>query len=300
MASVSQRRVRRQGSFESQRQASYRPKKRRWLKRIVLLFTLLVIIALLLPTIIAKTGLRNAPLRLALANLRGTVEAGGASLSWLGPIQYTDVEFRDSHGKLLLALPKVESEKSLLAIAGNLNDLGTFHVERPQISIVVRPDGSNVEVVMPRPAPTSSSPAQAASGSATKLPAISIEIVDGSIKVADAATGQQCLVDKLNLKVQASADSIVPAELTLSAKVATSQASAPRTAPPQSPVTGTVNATLKAAESGSRHLDLKIDNVPVAVVRPIVSHFAPGLQLAGNLSSNLECDGLGGAATSKL
>ena len=138
MASVSQRRMRRQGSFESQRQASYRPKKRRWLKRIVLLSTLLVIIALLLPTIIAKTGLRNAPLRLALANLRGTVEAGGASLSWLGPIQYTDVEFRDPHGELLLAIAKVESEKSLLAILQNLNDLGTFHIERPQISIVVR------------------------------------------------------------------------------------------------------------------------------------------------------------------
>jgi translocation and assembly module TamB len=300
MASVSQRRVRRQGSFESQRQASYRPKKRRWLKRIVLLFTLLVIIALLLPTIIAKTALRNAPLRLALANLRGTVEAGGASLSWLGPIQYTDLEIRDPHGELILALPKVESEKSLLAIVQNLNDLGTFHVERPQISIVVRADGSNVEDVMPRAAATSSSPAPAASGGATKLPAIAIEIVDGSIKLADAATGQQCLVDKLNLKVRTSVDSFVPAELTLSAKVATSQASAPRTAPPQSPVSGTVNAAVKTAESGSRQLDLKIENVPLVVARPLANHFAPGLQLAGNLSSNLECDGLGGAATSKL
>jgi len=92
MASVSQRRVRRQGSFESQRQASYRPKKRRWLKRIVLLSTMLVILALLLPTIIAKTGLRNAPLRLALAGLRGSVAAGDASLSWLGPIEYANVE----------------------------------------------------------------------------------------------------------------------------------------------------------------------------------------------------------------
>src|SRR6185369_432183 len=42
------------------------------------------------------------------------------------------------------------------------------------------------------------------------------------------------------------------------------------------------------------------DNVPLAVVRPVINRFAPGLQLAGYLSSNLQCDGLGGAATSKL
>src|SRR5262249_27472979 len=131
------------------------------------------------------------------------------------------------------------------------------------------------------------------------LPALSIEIDDGSIKATDAATGQQCLVDKLNLKVRTSADSFMPAELALAAKVATSQASAPRTVP-QSPVSGTVNATLKTTESGSRQLNLKIDNVPLAVAGPLVNHFARGLQLAGNLSSNLECDGLGGGETSKL
>ena len=131
MASVSQRRTtRRQGSIESQRAATYRPKPRRWLKRLVLGTALLSIVVLVLPTVIAYTPLRNVPLRFALSGMHGTVQSSGASLSWFGPIRFTDIEVRDVHGEVLLAVPKVESERSLAAIISNLNDLGTFHVER--------------------------------------------------------------------------------------------------------------------------------------------------------------------------
>ena len=66
MASVSQGRRRRQGSFESQRQAAYQESKpkRRWLKRLVACFALLAILVLALPTIVSYTGLRNTVLRL--------------------------------------------------------------------------------------------------------------------------------------------------------------------------------------------------------------------------------------------
>src|SRR5262249_12425512 len=158
--------------------------------------------------------LRAAPLRLALAGLHGTVDAGGASLSWLGPIQYTDIEFRDSHGELLLAIPKIESEKSLLGILKNLNDLGMFRIERPQVSLLVRADGSNVEDVVSNGSTSSTSltSTPSAAGATVKLPALAIEIVDGSIKVADTTSGQQCVVDKLNVKLRTSADSTLPAE----------------------------------------------------------------------------------------
>ncbi len=64
MASVSQRRTRRYSNYESPRQApAYRPKPRRWIKRLVIGTTLLGILGLVAPMIVANTPLRNAPLR---------------------------------------------------------------------------------------------------------------------------------------------------------------------------------------------------------------------------------------------
>ena len=148
MASVSQRRVRRHGTYQSQRPVAPPCRKpREWLKRIVIGSTLLVILILVMPTIIAKTALRNAPLRLAMANMHGTVQAGGASLSWFGSIEYDDIEIRNAQGELLVSLPKVASEKSLVGLLSNLNDLGTLRIEQPQVSVVMRADGSNLEDV---------------------------------------------------------------------------------------------------------------------------------------------------------
>src|SRR5688572_26894288 len=118
MATVSHRRGRRQGTFESQRIAVRRRQPRRWVKRVVLGGALLATIVLLLPNIIAITGLRNAPLRLALSGMKGSVQAGGASLSWFGTIRYTDIEIRDAEGKPLIIVPQVESERTLIGLIG--------------------------------------------------------------------------------------------------------------------------------------------------------------------------------------
>src|SRR5690242_14258067 len=144
MATVSQRRGRRQGTVESQRVATRRRQPRRWVKRVVLCGAWLATMVLLLPNIIAATGLRNAPLRLALGGIHGSVQTGGASLSWFGPIRYTDIEIRDAEGKPLLVMPSVESERTLVGLIANLKNLGTFRIEKPQVSLTLRHDGSNV------------------------------------------------------------------------------------------------------------------------------------------------------------
>src|SRR5262249_28652107 len=149
MASVSGRRTRRPVSYES-RPIMYRPKKRRWLKRTVLGLTALAILVLVLPTVTAYTTLRDAPLRFALRDIPGTVHAVAASLSWFGPIQYRDIEIRNTRGEGVLSLPKVESERSLIGLLANLKDLGSFRIDRPQLSLAMRRDGSNLEDLFAR------------------------------------------------------------------------------------------------------------------------------------------------------
>ena len=170
--------------------------------------TLLVVLVLLLPTIISKTPLRNAPLRLALRNMHGTVQAGGASLSWFAPLEYSDIQIRNEQGDLLVSLAKVQSERiSLCGLLSNLNDLGTFRVERPQVNVALRPDGSNLEDLFAKeknPFPKPEAPAE--STSSPHLPLVTAEIIDGSANVLDTSSGRKWSINKFNLHVKTSPD----------------------------------------------------------------------------------------------
>src|SRR5262249_27968585 len=159
---------------------------------------------LVAPTVIAVTPLRNAPLRLALRNIQGTVQAGGASLSWFAPLQYTDIEIRNEQGELLVALPNVQSDRSLFALLSNLNNLGTFRIERPKINVALRADGSNLEDLFGLSGPKrknvfakteAEQPREAQEGKEPHhQPVLTAEIVDGSINLLDTTTGQKWLI----------------------------------------------------------------------------------------------------------
>src|SRR4051794_38584735 len=62
-------------------------RRKRWLVRLLPLVTLLALTVWFAPTIVAKTELRNWFARKALADVRGSVEVGGASLGWLSPVE---------------------------------------------------------------------------------------------------------------------------------------------------------------------------------------------------------------------
>ncbi|HEY2759978.1 MAG TPA: hypothetical protein VGI75_04525, partial [Pirellulales bacterium] len=293
MASVSQRRVRRQGTYQSQRPvAAPRRKPRKWLKRIVIGSTLLVILILVMPTIIAKTALRNAPLRLAMANMHGTVQAGSASLSWFAPIEYDDIEIRNAQGELLVSLPKVASEKSLVGLLSNLNDLGTFRIEQPQVSVVMRAGGSNLEdLFAPKRDDTIKLGDTAAAPHAPmKLPGFGVEIIDGTVKLDDTATNHEWEVDKFNLKVRMSSESALPIELALSGQVPIDGKAAQLSIASMAANDAT-NST--APPNSLDHLQAKIEGLPLGMFRALADRIAPGLQLNGTLSTDLRIDGVG-------
>jgi translocation and assembly module TamB len=288
MASVSQGRTRRQGNFVSgTRPRAFSKPKRRWPKRLVIGLTLLMVLVLLLPTIISKTPLRDAPLRLALRNMHGTVQAGGASLSWFAPLEYSDIQIRNEQGDLLVSLAKVQSERSLYGLLSNLNDLGTFRVERPQVNVALRPDGSNLEDLFAKEKnPFAKPEAPAESTSSPHLPLVTAEIIDGSANVLDTSSGRKWSINKFNLHVKTAPDTMLPAELMASAEVPVDGHTA------QLAVTSVPNPA-----GGWDHIDAKIDSLPLAMFRGLADRIAPGLQLTGTLSTNLRLDGIGGLLT---
>src|SRR4051812_30648899 len=72
-------------------------------RKLLIFLALIVTIIALLPTIVAKTSLRNALLSAALPTDAVRVSIGSASLSWLTGPALSGVQVSDSTGNALLA-----------------------------------------------------------------------------------------------------------------------------------------------------------------------------------------------------
>ena len=116
-----------------------RRRGRRWLVRLAAVGLLLTLAVWFAPVVVAKTGLRQVVLARVFADLDGTVAAGGASLGWLSQVELRDVTVTDPSGLTVLRAERVTSSRTLLALALDRSDLGTFTVERPVLEVACEP-----------------------------------------------------------------------------------------------------------------------------------------------------------------
>ncbi len=160
-----------------------RPRRRRWLKVFVGLFVLLLFLVGAAPTIIAKTGLRNRIARLAVPDLNGTLDIGGASLGWFSPIELRDVSLTDPQGRVVAHVPKVTSSKSLFSLIRNRAALGEFTLDRPNVDVVCEKNSSNLEEVLKKFFQDDGPPR------GTTRPEITVRVSGGTLILRDAEKG---------------------------------------------------------------------------------------------------------------
>jgi translocation and assembly module TamB len=140
------------------------PRRRRWLLRLGLALLVFLGLVWFTPAIIANTALKDMIVKRATAKLNGTATVNSMSLSWLSPIVLEDVTVVGS-GEPMAKVAKVTSSKSLLQLALNQLDLGTFNVDGVKLTVEVTPGKTtNVEELIanymqPSDAPSSSRPA---------------------------------------------------------------------------------------------------------------------------------------------
>src|SRR5206468_6489646 len=120
-------------------------RRRRWTRAILPIFLLLLAVAWLAPAVVARTELRNRLARQAIADLRGSVTVGGASLGWFSPVELRDVTVKDGQGRTLLAAPKVTGSKTLFALLRDRSDPGEFTAEGPTAEVVCEKGSTNLE-----------------------------------------------------------------------------------------------------------------------------------------------------------
>ncbi len=171
-------------------------------RKLLLFLVLVVVVVALLPTIIAKTPLRNVLLSAAMPSNAVRVSIGGASLSWISGPTLSGVQINDAAGNTLLTADSISADRAPINLLLNSLDLGAIRINRPEILLKVRPDGSNLEDALQQLVVDLSKNAKppSAKQSPGSQFAFALQLVDGTILAEDVATGRVCRIEGVNLQ----------------------------------------------------------------------------------------------------
>ncbi|MFZ1936828.1 MAG: hypothetical protein WCB27_22375 [Thermoguttaceae bacterium] len=236
--------------------------------RLLTMLVTLGVVVWFLPVIIAQTPLLTWGLKMATADLNGSVSVKSASLGWLSPIEIQGIEVKDKCGKPVLSVDSVVGDRRLGAILFNYTNLGKFTLAGMKVSVVMRDDGSNVEDLLAKYLAPKDKPSSAP----TKI-GLAIDIPDGVATITDERAGVACQVRKLSLKFGMDAS-----DGSMAAEVITDLSDARGT--------GKLTAGVKMGQTTSA-AKLSIAQFPLAILRPLLARFMPGTTVTGRLSSEV-------------
>ncbi|MDB5308388.1 MAG: hypothetical protein JWO38_2590 [Gemmataceae bacterium] len=242
-------------------------KPRRWRRRLAGMVVLLAAGIWFVPTVVAKTGLRNRIVRDAAADLHGTVDVGEASFGWLSPVELRDVTVKDAQGRTLLTVAKVVSSKSLLAILRDSSDLGEFAVERPVADVVCETGRTNLEDTIEAFLKDDGKPV------APTRRAVSVRLTGGKLTLRDTDTVKTSAFEPVEATVGVPAARTEPITVKL---VATAASEEP----------GTLDADLSIGDAGSARL--VTTGFPLETLAPFLKRADRGTSLAGSLTADLK------------
>lgn len=133
----------------------------------------LAALVLIAPWFIAVTPFRHSLLHFVRPDLPVQPTVAVASLGWFSPIRLRGVTIPDLDGGPLLALREVRIERPLWEVLMDPDDVGRISLFGPDVTIVLRPDGSNLGDLLQRLQPRPAEPSRA----------VWIEWVAGDVRV---------------------------------------------------------------------------------------------------------------------
>lgn len=235
-----------------------------------------LVVVWLIPFLVAHSPIITWVLNSAGSDLNGTVTARSASLGWFSPVRLGGVEIRDERDQPVLEAPQVSGDRSLLGLLWDSTKLGRFRLHEPKFHVVLRDGGSNVEDLLAK---------YLASTEPATPRDVDLEIIDGTLSLADSGTGKSWQVEKLQVSLRMPLDKSKPIELAASGKV------------PEGKSQGQFALELTMGQAAGKEaaavpgggMDLKTENLPLAMLSPMAGRLAPKTRLGGRLSSSLVC-----------
>jgi len=258
---------------------------RRWL--LLGLFGVAIIVVWLIPAIVAHSPILNRIVAVSTKQLHGKVTVRSASLGWLSPPTVSGVELHDEEDQPLLEVPHAAGDRSLLSMLCNWSQLGRIRIERPTLHLVLRDDGSNLEdVLADLLRPSDREPARVN---------LHLEIIDGTVSIQHPRAQTSWQIEPLQLALD------LPAERSRSLELQTSGVVLGQT-PGRFAVGLKVNpgAPSEDGPPPPGEANLNTENLPLEMFTPLAGRFAPGVEMAGRLSSAIQCRFQGRAALETL
>lgn len=253
---------------------SKKPPRRRWRRKLFVGLLLLGTLVWFAPVIIANTGLCNWLLGKALADLRGTCRVGSASLSWLTPPVFDNVEVFDEAGNRVLHIPRIEANKRLIDLVRDSGDVGSIRIVRPELHVVCGEEKSNLEDLLAnwlnkkdRQSPPS-------------IPGLNVEVVEARV-VVDTHEEKKWTFHPVNLKVALPREKDQERRVTLDAGITEGDVTA----------AGGVTADVRISrvEPGEKPRTrvegaVRLEQMTVESLQPLLGRLAPGLTVQGKLN----------------
>ena len=188
---------------EEQLTASNPPRRFRFLRFLLISSIVIAVVLFLLPTILVNTSLKQYAINKATADLNGTVEIDSISAGWFSPVSLQSVILNDSQGQPVLAADEVQTSNTLFGFVTG-GDYGSIKITRPEINLVTRADGSNLEDIFSNY--TDVEPSGNESNAPMSLPKISVEIEEGLVQLSTAPIEGSHRLENLNALLQTNAN----------------------------------------------------------------------------------------------
>lgn len=287
-AKRSRKRQRDDWDNDDDRRSLVRPPKRKSgaFRKLVYFVVLVAIVVALLPTIVAKTPLRNAILAYFLPSDGPRISVGEATLGWFTAPSLASIDIRDAAGEPLATIESIRIQRTPWSLASNWRDLGEIEVQRPTLYVTVRPDGSNVEDVINalqlKPAQPGAGAGPAAAQRAAEPLAASLRVVDGTIFLAETATDRRWRASNLSLQWRTQNVAGALGELAASGQIDTLLQRGDGTAVANP--AGRFAMSLTTAADGRQQAQWQIDALTLDVAQPWLQQFASGAELSGTLA----------------
>ena len=232
---------------------------------------LLMLLAYCAPMIVAFTPLRNWILQAALTP-DGSVNVASASLGWFSPISAHNLEVRDAAGQPIVSIEAIQGEKTLVAILLDMDDVGRWHVIRPNAHIVANEKDTNLEKVFAR---------WLASEGQSDL-AAAVQVIEGKVVVDDTVSRHKFEIDKLDVDCTLghAADGIA---------LAASGNLAGQGQPTAFKVDVQAKPSVKSqAAYASGKINCETSALPLELLQPVLRRMVDGAKVSGNLSTKLD------------
>jgi hypothetical protein len=234
----------------------------------------------LLPTIIAKTPLRDIVLSAAVPDDVLRVSVRDASLSWLSKPSLSGFEVKDAAGNLLLAAEKIALDRRPIELLMSSQDYGVIQVDRPKLHVQFRPDGSNLEdIVQKLRASFSAKTGEPASEGSKPPPAFGVQIVEGTILFEDPASRRRWRIDGINAQYDSRGRPAGFGQAAFAGRVIEIDANNGVEIP-----AGRFSITLQPTGTSQRQFAFRAEAVSLDAVEPWLRRLVVGSELHGTLS----------------